>query len=88
MLARSVYPLDRRSMKDRNRPYHLANLTYRGPERRGGEGYVELEIKCEECGFQGAEEYGFLNYRSKEDSMLGLQKLPVFGASPKRKATG
>ncbi|MFO7736971.1 MAG: hypothetical protein R6V46_00720 [Desulfatiglandaceae bacterium] len=35
MLARSVYPVDRRSVKDRRRPYHLAHLTYRGPERRG-----------------------------------------------------
>ena len=53
-----------------------------------GEGYVELEIKCEECGFQGAEEYGFLSYRSKEDSMLWLERLPVFGTLPKRKAAG
>ena len=37
------------------------------------EGYVELEIKCEECGFQGSEEYGFLTYRCKEDSMLWLE---------------
>ena len=53
-----------------------------------GEGYVELEIKCEECGFHGTEEYGFLNYRSKEDSMLRLEKLPLFEAPPKRKAAG
>ena len=54
-----------------------------------GEGYVELEIKCEECGFQGAEEYGFLNYRSKEDSMLWPEKMPVFEAQPpNREAAG
>jgi hypothetical protein len=37
MLARSMYPVDRRSVKDRRRSYHLAYLTYRGPDRRGGE---------------------------------------------------
>ena len=37
MLARNLYPMDRRSVKDRRRPYHLAHLTYRGQERRGGE---------------------------------------------------
>ena len=34
MLARSLYPVDRRSVKDRRRHYHLAHLTYRGPEKR------------------------------------------------------
>jgi hypothetical protein len=29
--------MDRRSAKYRRRPYHLARLTYRGPERRDGE---------------------------------------------------
>lgn len=37
MLARSIYPPDRRSAKDRRRAHHLACLTYRGPERRHGE---------------------------------------------------
>jgi hypothetical protein len=37
MLARSFYPMDRRSVKDRRRPRHLAHLTYRGLERRDGE---------------------------------------------------
>ena len=37
MLARSLYPMDRQSVKDRRSPYHLAHLTYRGPERRGGD---------------------------------------------------
>jgi hypothetical protein len=44
MLARSLYPMDRRSVKDRRRPYHLAHLTYRGPERRDGK---ERRWQCE-----------------------------------------
>ena len=47
-----------------------------------GEGYVELEVKCEECGFHGAEEYGFLNYRRKDDAMLWIEKMPIFEAQP------
>jgi hypothetical protein len=34
MLARNLYRIDRRSLKDRRRPYHLSRLTYRGVERR------------------------------------------------------
>ena len=34
--ARNVYCIDRRSVKDRRRPYHLASLTYRGAKKRTG----------------------------------------------------
>ena len=34
MLAWNPYRIDRRSLKDRRRPYHLSRLTYRGVERR------------------------------------------------------
>ena len=37
MLARNFHVLDRRSIKDRRRPYHLAHLVYGGTERRNGE---------------------------------------------------
>ena len=36
MLARNMHPVDRRSVKDRRRSYHLSHLTFRGPDRRGG----------------------------------------------------
>ena len=34
MLARNLYRIDRRSLKDRRKPYHFSRLTYRGVERR------------------------------------------------------
>ena len=42
-----------------------------------GDGYVELEVKCEECGFHGTEEYSFSHYRSGEGSLLQPLGLPL-----------